>query len=138
MLINIKSTVLVAAAIGVAGFAGIPAAQAKPVVPVAPCDPFDNVLIGDYCNIPGAQTQPLQGPGVSWNPRLGGLTAHITDRSGVASQCSYTSDFYTRSFFLPANGTHDLAIVPAVPAFRNWDVTVSCDNGTSTQASTFF
>ena len=137
MLTEIKSMVLAATAFGAASLVGIPAAQANPVVPLAPCD-FDNVLIGDYCNIPGPQTQPLQGPGVSWDPRLGGLTAHITDRSGVASQCSYTSDFYTRSFFLPANSTHDLAIVPAVPALRNWDVSVSCDNGTSTQTSTFF
>lgn len=29
--------------------------------------------------------------------------AHVTDRSGVTSQCTYTSDFYTRSFRLDAN-----------------------------------
>lgn len=81
---------------------------------------------------------PKQGPGVSWQPRLGGLTAHITDRSGVASQCTYTSDFYQRSFFLPANATFDLVIVPAIPKFQNWNVTVKCDNGTTTNTSEFF
>jgi hypothetical protein len=81
---------------------------------------------------------PKQGPGVSWEPRLGGLTAHITDRSGVASQCTYTSDFYQRSFFLPANQTHDLVIVPAIPKFQNWNVNVTCDNGTTTNTNEFF
>ncbi|WP_193561415.1 hypothetical protein [Mycolicibacterium hodleri] len=81
---------------------------------------------------------PKQGPGVSWDPRIGGLTAHITDRSGVAAQCTYTSDFYQRSFFLPANGRYDLVIVPAIPKFQNWNVTVSCDNGTTTNTTEFF
>lgn len=81
---------------------------------------------------------PQQGPGVSWEPTLGGLTAHVTDRSGVASQCTYTSDFYQRSFFLPANQTYDLVIVPAIPKFQNWNVTVKCDNGTTTNTSEFF
>jgi hypothetical protein len=82
--------------------------------------------------------QPKQGPTVSWDPVIGGLVAHITDRSGVTSQCTYTSDFFTRSFGLTANSTFDLRIVPAIPQFRNWDVTIACDNGTSTQTTTFF
>ena len=81
---------------------------------------------------------PKLGPTVSWNPVLGGLVAHITDRSGVSSQCTYTTDNYNRSFALPANSTYDLRIVPAVPEFRNWNVTITCDNGTSTQATTYF
>ena len=62
----------------------------------------------------------------------------ITDRSGVSSQCTYATDNYNRSFALPANATYDLKIVPAVPRFKNWNVTISCDNGTSTQAATYF
>jgi hypothetical protein len=81
---------------------------------------------------------PKLGPTVSWNPVVGGLVAHITDRSGVSSQCTYTTDNYNRSFALPANSTYDLRIVPAVPEFRNWNVTITCDNGTSTQATTYF
>lgn len=81
---------------------------------------------------------PKQGPTVSWSPRVGGLTARITDRSGVASQCTYDSDGYTRSFPLAANGTFDLAIVPAIPKFANWNVTIRCDNGTVTNTQTFF
>jgi hypothetical protein len=88
---------------------------------------------------PAQAPAPLQGPGVSWEQRpIGGLTAHIQDRSGKAAQCTYTSDWYTRSFFLPANSTFDLVIFPAVPKFQNWNVTVACDNGTKTQTTTFF
>lgn len=87
---------------------------------------------------PPPPPKPLDGPGVSWDPRLGGLTAHITDRSGVSSQCNYTSDFYQRGFFLKANTTFDLVIVPAIPRFQNWNVTITCDNGTSTNSSEFF
>ena len=79
-----------------------------------------------------------QGPTVSWDPIIGGLVAHITDRSGDTSQCTYTSEFYSRSFPLNANSTFDLRIVPAIPRFQNWDVTISCDNGTKTQTTTFF
>jgi hypothetical protein len=69
---------------------------------------------------------------------LGGLVAHITDRSGVWSRCTDSTDDYNRSFALAANSTYDLRIVPAVPLFRNWTVTITCDNGTSTTATTYF
>lgn len=82
--------------------------------------------------------KPPAGPGVTWSPRVGGLTASITDRSGVDSQCTYQSDWYTRSFFLQKNTTFDLVIVPAIPKFQNWNVTINCDNGAKTQTSTFF
>jgi hypothetical protein len=79
-----------------------------------------------------------QGPTVSWNPIVGGLEAHITDRSGVSSQCTYVTDNFNRSFALPANSTYDLKIVAAIPQFRDWNVTITCDNGTKTQATTHF
>ena len=44
---------------------------------------------------------PKLGPTVSFNTVLGGLEAHITDRSGVSSQCTYATDDYNRSFALP-------------------------------------
>ena len=87
---------------------------------------------------PPPASKPLQGPTVSFETVVGGLVAHITDRSGVASQCTYESGLVQRGFALPAKSTFDLRIVPAIPQFRNWDVTVSCDNGTSTKTSTFF
>jgi hypothetical protein len=138
MSINIKSIVLLSATtIGVAGFLAIPAAEALPMVPLDPGCGGDNVLWGDYC-YPGAQAGPPPPPTVSFEPGLGTLTAHITDHSGVASKCTYNSDLVNRGFSLPANSTFDLRIVPAIPANRNWDVSVSCDNGASTQTSTFF
>jgi hypothetical protein len=81
---------------------------------------------------------PKLGPTVSFNPVLGGLVAHIADRSGVSSQCTYVTDNVNRSFALAANSTYDLRIVPAIPQFRNWTVTITCDNGTSTTATTYF
>jgi Domain of unknown function (DUF4189) len=81
---------------------------------------------------------PKQGPTVSWDPVVGGLVAHITDRSGVSSQCTYVTDNVNRSFALAANSTFDLRLVPAIPQFRNWTVTITCDNGTSTTATTYF
>ena len=69
---------------------------------------------------------------------LGRPGGSITDRSGVPSQCTYTTDNYNRSFALPANSKYDLRIVPAVRQFRNWTVTITCDNGTSTTATTYF
>jgi hypothetical protein len=81
---------------------------------------------------------PKLGPTVSWDHVVGGLLAHITDRSGISSQCTYVTDDYNRSFALAANSTYDLRIVPAVPRFRDWTVTITCDNGTSTTATTYF
>jgi hypothetical protein len=81
---------------------------------------------------------PKLGPTVSFKTILGGLEAHITDRSGVSSQCTYVTDNVNRSFALAANSSYDLRIVPAVPQFRNWTVTITCDNGTSTTATTYF
>jgi hypothetical protein len=87
---------------------------------------------------PPAPAPPKLGPTVSFNPILGGLEAHITDRSGVASQCTYAMDEITRTFALAANSTFDLRIVPAIPRFRDRTVTITCDNGTKTQATTRF
>jgi hypothetical protein len=81
---------------------------------------------------------PKQGPTVSFDTVVGGLVAHVTDRSGVTSQCTYATDNFNRAFALQANSNYDLRIVPAVPQFRNWTVTISCDNGTSTTATTYF
>ena len=75
---------------------------------------------------------------MSFKTIVGGLVAHITDRSGVSSQCTYVTDGVNRSFALPANSAYDLKIVPAIPQFRNWTVTITCDNGTSTTATTYF
>jgi hypothetical protein len=85
-----------------------------------------------------APPAPKQGPTVSFDKVLGGLVAHITDRSGVTSQCTYATEDFNRSFGLPANSTYDLRIVPAVPKFRNWTVTITCDNGTSTTTTTYY
>ncbi|GFG53873.1 hypothetical protein CQY20_13400 [Mycolicibacterium agri] len=80
---------------------------------------------------------PKQGPLVTASPGLSGVTFHVTDRSGVASQCTYSSEGFTQSFGLPANGTFDL-FVPAVRLFKTRTGTITCDNGTSTNTSVFY
>lgn len=87
---------------------------------------------------PPAPAPPKLGPTASFNPTLGGLEAHITDRSGVASHCTFAMDDINRNFALAANATFDLRIVPAIPRFRDRSVTISCDNGTRTQTTTRF
>ena len=72
-------------------------------------------------NDPPPPPAPKLGPTVSFNTVLGGLEAHITDRSGVSSQCTYATDDFNRSFALPANSTYDLRIVPAVPQIPELD-----------------
>jgi hypothetical protein len=86
---------------------------------------------------PDPQPAPKQGPLVTAEPGVTGVTFHITDRSGVASQCTYSSEGYTDSFGLPANGSFDL-FVPAVRMFKTRTGTVTCDNGTSTTTSVFY
>ena len=86
---------------------------------------------------PPAQQAPKQGPLVSAQPGLTGVTFHVTDRSGVASQCTYSSEGYTDSFGLPANGSFDL-FVPAIRMFKSRTGTITCDNGTSTNTSVFY
>ena len=81
--------------------------------------------------------QAKQGPTVTPKDGLAGVTFHVTDRSGVASQCTYSSEGFDSSFGLPANGSFDL-FVPAVRLLKNRTGTVTCDNGTSTPTSVFY
>lgn len=85
-----------------------------------------------------AQAGTKEGPSIALDPGIGTLTIHITDHSGVASNCHYNSDFVNRSFKLPANGTTDLKVVPAVPLFIDHQVDITCDNGTESHTSAFF
>jgi hypothetical protein len=138
MSTKIKTVLFVCATIGAAGFIGIPTAQADPDCSGPPPDP-NNVLWGDYFYVcQQGQNKPPAAPSISWDQGFGTLTAHVTDHSGVASRCTYTSGLVDRSFPLPANGTFDVVIAPAVPASRNWDVNVTCDNGTVLNTSKFF
>jgi uncharacterized protein DUF4189 len=93
---------------------------------------------GDVPPPPPAPAPPKLGPTATFNPTLGGLEAHITDRSGVAAKCTFVMDDIDRNFALAANATVDLKIVPAIPRFKDRTVTISCDNGTKTQTTTRF
>jgi hypothetical protein len=89
-------------------------------------------------NPPNQPPTPLAPPTVTWDTILGGFVAHIADHSGVASKCTYKSENVNRNFDLPANSTYDLTVKPAVPLGRDYTVTITCDNGTSTTATHHF
>jgi hypothetical protein len=87
---------------------------------------------GGSCPAEGCQT-------VSLSPFVGGVTVHIHDKTGKSGTCRYDADWYhSLPFFLRANGNWDLVVVPSVPESRNWDVTVSCTNGFSTNTTLFY
>jgi hypothetical protein len=80
----------------------------------------------------------VKGPTITSTTVLGGIVIHVKDNSGVTAQCHYDSEFFDRDFTLQANSTADVRLVPAAPLLRTWPVTVSCDNGTSSNADIFF
>lgn len=135
MSATIKSRMgLAVTAMSALALLAVPApAHATPTVPL---DPQCDVLWGDYCTQPGQQA-PKQGPAVNGTAGITGVTFHVTDRSGVASQCTYSSEGYTDSFGLAANSSFDL-FVPAIRLLKTRTGTISCDNGTSTNTSVFF
>jgi hypothetical protein len=108
------------------------------VVQKAPDVQLPNIVVAPSSAAPAPPPKPLQGPTVSATPGLTGVTFHVTDRSGVASRCTYTSEGFTSdSFALPANGSFDL-FVPAIREFRTRTGTITCDNGTSAPTSVNF
>ncbi len=86
---------------------------------------------------PPPEKKPLQGPTVTTDTELTGVRFTVTDRSGVASQCTYSSEGFDKQFALPANGTVDV-FVPAIRQFRNRTGTITCDNGTSAPTTVFY
>jgi hypothetical protein len=72
-------------------------------------------------------------------PWPGGLTVHVVNNNGTATWCTYSADLYrSLPFFLPANGGHDVVIVPSYPENRWWSVGVSCDNQQAYRSSEFY
>jgi hypothetical protein len=92
-----KMTVLAVSAFGATAVVAIPVAREVPDCGT----PEQGVLRGDYGNTQGQQNQLPAAPSASWDRGLGTLTAHFTDHSGVASQCTYTSHLVNRNFSLP-------------------------------------
>jgi hypothetical protein len=80
----------------------------------------------------------VKGPSIALAPGFGSLVIHITDHSGVTSQCQYNSDFVNRSFRLEKNSTFDINVVPAVPLGIDHQVDITCDNGAETHQSVLF
>ncbi len=86
---------------------------------------------------PDGQNKPLAPPTFTADPGLTGVTFRVTDHSGVASQCTYSSEGFDKQFGLPANATVDV-FVPAIRQFRNRTGTITCDNKTSANTTVFY
>lgn len=111
---------------------GIPPAPPPPPPPPPPVAPAPAPVI-----VTTEAPKPLVGPSVTADPGLTGVTFTVTDRSGKSSTCEYSSEGYTDSFGLQANGSFDL-FVPALRQFRDRTGTITCDNGTTANTSVFF
>lgn len=75
------------------------------------------------------------GPALTFLPFPLGIKVNISDKSGTASTCTYTSDWFTAPpFFLGANDTFPL-ILPHIQDNHEWSVDVDCDNGAHTHTT---
>lgn len=83
--------------------------------------------VGTAAGTPDVPAQPKLGPTVTPKEGLTGVTFHVTDRSGVASRCTYSSEGLESSFGLQA-----------IRLLKNRTGTVTCDNGTSANTSVFY
>jgi hypothetical protein len=84
------------------------------------------------------QQVALPNPDVASHIIPGGIVIDVTDHSGKTSKCHYDSEVYDRDFTLNAFETAHVPLVPALPLFRAWPVTVTCDNGTRTDTTIDF
>ena len=115
-----------------------------PVPQTTTCEGSAPVPVGTPCPVAAKpvevpeEKKPLEPPTVAFNPIFGGVAATITDHSGVASNCTYSSSILERNFSLPANGSKTVNIVPLARLGIDYDVHVKCDNGTSLDTSTTF
>jgi hypothetical protein len=81
----------------------------------------------------------LPGPTSEIQPWFGGLTVTVHDNSGIGSWCTYVADWYrSLPFYLPANGVHEFVITPSFPQNQAWNVAITCDNGTRSDATVFY
>lgn len=88
---------------------------------------------------PTATVQTPTAHDIDVRPFTGGMTVNIKDNTGKSGTCTYRADWYrSLPFSLAGGGTYDLLIVPSIAAGRNWNVTVSCDNGASTNVTKFY
>lgn len=81
-----------------------------------------------------AKTQP----GVTSEQVIGGLVIHVENKNDDTTGCHYDSEIVDRDFTLNPKQTTDIRIVPALPLFRDWNYSITCDNDTSTSGKIFF
>jgi hypothetical protein len=92
----------------------------------------------DAAQAPPPAAKPKSQPGVTSDKVLGGLIIHVMNNSDDTTNCHYDSEVVDRDFTLSPRTTTDLTIVPALPLFRDWNYSITCDNDTSTSGKIFF
>jgi hypothetical protein len=81
---------------------------------------------------------PKSQPTVTSDTVIGGIVIHVKNNTDDTTNCHYDSEVVDRDFTLNPQATTDLRVVPAVPLFRDWNFSVTCDNDTSTTGKIFF
>jgi hypothetical protein len=92
----------------------------------------------DTAEAPAPAKQAKSQPGVTSDTVIGGLVIHVMNNSDDTTKCHYDSEVVDRDFTLQPRTNTDLTIVPALPLFRDWNYSVTCDNDTSTSGRIFF
>lgn len=79
---------------------------------------------------------------VSWQEFIGGIkaTVSMSNNKGQVG-CTYSTqglEQFDRRFTLTDDQPTDVTISPAVPLFRVWPVTITCDNGVKLETERFY
>lgn len=79
---------------------------------------------------------------VSWQEFIGGIkaTVSMSNNKGQVG-CTYSTqglEQFDRRFTLTDDKPTDVTISPAVPLFRVWPVTITCDNGVKLETERFY
>jgi hypothetical protein len=96
------------------------------------------LLCEDAAQAPAPAKQAKSQPGVTSDTVIGGLVIHVMNNSDDTTNCRYDSEVVDRDFTLQPRKNTDLTIVPALPLFRDWNYSVTCDNDTSTTGKIHF
>jgi hypothetical protein len=90
-------------------------------------------------SVPSASAEPPWNPTLFFAPYPGGIRVTVQNLRPEDTHCTYNADWIRRDFFLkgvgnnPDNFPNAKAVLdfPGVPLFRQWNVNVICQNGTS-------
>lgn len=98
-------------------------------------------------SVASASAEPPWNPTLSFEPYPGGIRVTVQSFRPEDTNCTYNADWIRRDFFLKGFGNNPEANFPnakavldfpGVPLFRQWNVNVICQNGTSVSAQHWY